>query len=103
MWRDEKLESLDGCRIELNLIDSKILQLVKERMDICVVIGKLKAREGRAVCDPKREEQVYKTRQIWGAEHGMSSKFIRLLFKVMMSESKRRQRELLESMVVRSA
>ena len=103
MWRGEKLVSLDGCRIELNLIDSKILQLVEKRIDICVVIGGIKAREGLAVCDPKREEQVYKTRQIWGAEHGLSSKFIRLLFKVIMSESKRMQRELLESMAVRSA
>ena len=103
MWSQETNEKLNKKRVKLNTIDSRIIQLIAERFQICLAIGRQKAREGLAVYDPRREEEVFRTRQVWGEEHGLSHKFIRILFKVLLSESKRRQRELLEELLVKSA
>jgi chorismate mutase len=43
---------------------------------------------------PEREVEVISKRQQWGRMYGLREKFVRVLFKVVMHESRRRQREL---------
>lgn len=94
MWQEGWREELDKCRQELNKIDFEIIQLLGQRMQICEEIGEIKAEQGLPVSVPKREAEVVKSRQIWGKRYSFRDKFIRILFKLIMAESKRYQKEM---------
>lgn len=84
-------------RAEIDRIDFEIMGLIDKRIQLCGEIGGIKAREGSDVYVPKREQEIFQTREIWGQIYGFSKKFVRVLFKVIMFESKRLQRLLAEA------
>ena len=56
---DEKntTRSLDELRAEIDRIDSELLKLFSERMDVCSEVAEYKAESGRPVYDPVRENE----------------------------------------------
>jgi chorismate mutase-like protein len=94
MWRDDWREKLSEYRQGIDEIDLRILELVDKRMELSSRIGEIKAAYSLPVCVPEREVEVISKRQQWGRMYGLREKFVRVLFKVVMHESRRRQREL---------
>ncbi len=52
--------NLDELRKRIDALDGKIIQLLNERTDLAVEIGKLKTAQGSAVYAPDRESEIYK-------------------------------------------
>lgn len=94
MWRDDWREKLSEYRQGIDEIDFKVLELVGKRMELSEKIGEIKFELELPVCVPEREAEVVRKRQEWGDSYGFRQMFVRVLFKVIMHESKRRQREL---------
>lgn len=94
MWNDDWKEDLDVCRDQIDKIDSEIIGLVSQRMKVCEKVGEIKAQQNLPVYVPEREKQVISTREQLGRTVGLRSKFVRLLFKLIMIQSRMRQKEL---------
>ncbi len=94
MWRDDWCKKLSEYRQGIDEIDFKVLELVGKRMELSEKIGEIKSELGLPVCVPEREKEVVSKRQQWGDGYGFRQMFVRVLFRVIMQESKRRQREL---------
>ena len=50
-------EGLTGLRQKLDVIDDQILELFQKRMEICAHVADVKKADGKAVLDPKREQE----------------------------------------------
>ncbi len=55
---DAGWEDLDRCRQDIDAIDTRILSLLSERLDVAVAIGRIKEKRGMAVFDPVREKAI---------------------------------------------
>ena len=51
-------ENLDILRMEIDVIDKEIANLLEKRLDIAKQIGVIKTRKGVPILDEKREEKV---------------------------------------------
>ncbi len=94
MWRNDWREKLSEYRQGIDEIDFKVLDLIGKRMELSEKIGEIKSELGLSVCVPEREKEVVSKRQQWGEDYGFRQMFVRVLFRVIMQESRRRQREL---------
>lgn len=94
MWNGDWKEDLNVCRAQIDKLDSEIIGLVKQRMQVCEKVGEIKAQENLPVYVPEREKKVISTREQWGQAAGLKPKFVRLLFKLIMIQSKMLQKEL---------
>jgi len=97
MWRDDLELRKKELRAKIDDIDREIIRLIAWRMQHCEEIGEIKARQGSDVYAQGREQEVFVTRRKWGEDYGLRFKFVRVMFKVIMYESKRRQRELVKA------
>ena len=66
---DQKTQEILTVRNRIDSIDDTILDLLKERLDCALVIGKLKSFENRAKWDPARERQIYE--RLFGINNGV--------------------------------
>lgn len=53
------LETLLQCRVQIDAIDVRLLELLNERTAIVEEIGRVKQQLRLAVYEPKREDQVF--------------------------------------------
>ncbi|MFH1014752.1 MAG: chorismate mutase [Nitrospirota bacterium] len=97
MWPDDWQAELSGLRNEIDRIDSVIVELVSQRMKVCERIGGIKSGHGMPIYVPQREAEVIRNRQGFGVLCGLSEKFVRVLFRVIMHESRRRQGDLVHA------
>jgi chorismate mutase-like protein len=56
---ENTLETLDHCRVQIDSIDLRLLDLLNERTSIVEKIGRVKQQHHLAVYEPKREDQVF--------------------------------------------
>lgn len=54
-----RLEDLEHCRVRIDEIDLRLLELLNQRTSIVERIGHIKQHLGLAIYEPKREEQVF--------------------------------------------
>jgi chorismate mutase-like protein len=54
------LEDLERCRIRIDEIDLRLLDLLNQRTSIVEEIGRIKQELALAIYEPKREEQVFR-------------------------------------------
>jgi chorismate mutase len=59
MSRESAWESLTGCRVRINEVDVRILELLNERTRIVEEIGRAKQELDLPIYEPKREDEVY--------------------------------------------
>lgn len=52
-------EDLDRCRLSIDEIDLRLLELLNERTSIVEEIGRIKQHLDLGIYEPKREEQVF--------------------------------------------
>ncbi|MBU0477942.1 chorismate mutase [bacterium] len=97
MWKKGKWqEKLNKHRYVIDKVDYKIVDLLAERMQASEKIGEIKAELGLPIYVPEREAEVIRKRQIVGGIYSLDEEFVKILFKLIMDESKKRQRELIE-------
>lgn len=54
------MKTLDDCRVEIDNIDDKILELLNKRMNIVERVGEIKCDTGGAIYRPEREKAIIK-------------------------------------------
>ena len=72
-------------RKKIDTIDMKIVLLLKERMDICKSIGTLKVKNGLAVKDYLREDEVYLHVMAKALESGLDPQKVEAIFKQIVA------------------
>lgn len=85
--------SMDEYRKKINEIDSEIVRLYKERMEVAKLIGEYKKENGLPIKDSRREKELLNTlSEMAGEEDGNG---IRSLYSVMFELSRMKQRKVL--------
>tara|TARA_Y100000034_G_C6889083_1_gene408729 strand:+ start:740 stop:1003 length:264 start_codon:yes stop_codon:yes gene_type:complete len=79
---------LDGYRKKIDDIDSRLLDILKERFDVCKEVGKFKHENGFAIEDKEREKAVVDSRV---ENSDFSEGFVRDLFSLIFTEAKKMQ------------
>ncbi|MBS1858286.1 MAG: chorismate mutase [Acidobacteria bacterium] len=59
MTQDEARAKLEECRVQIDDIDRRIVELVNERTRVVEEIGRVKREAQLPIYEPKREEQVF--------------------------------------------
>ena len=70
-----------NLRNKIDVIDAKIVLLLKDRMDVCKSIGALKLKNGLAVKDHHREDAVYLHVMAKALESGLDPQKVEAIFK----------------------
>jgi chorismate mutase len=68
-------------RNRIDVIDAKIVLLLKDRMDVCKNIGAIKVKNGLAVKDHRREDAVYLHVMTKALESGLDPQKVEAIFK----------------------
>jgi len=68
-------------RKKIDTIDEKLILLLKDRMDLCKAIGAVKVKNGLAVKDHRREDEVYLHAMAKALEYGLDPQKIEAIFK----------------------
>ena len=89
------MEDLSTLRERINEIDNKIVELWKERMEICLSVAKYKKENNLPILDEKREKELLnRIKNMAGDELGDYSVS---LYKAIMEISRGYQQEFLDS------
>lgn len=59
MTKQDALRVLEECRLRIDELDLRILELLNERTRVVERIGEVKQAVGLPIYEPKREDQVY--------------------------------------------
>lgn len=81
-------EKISECRDKIDEIDSKILNLLEERFNLCEKIGEFKREERLPIEDLDREKMAIESRK---ERSNLNEDFVEKLFKNIFEESKRLQ------------
>ncbi len=88
------MTDLQELRKQLDHIDSQIVELYEERMDVCKQVAEFKIGTGRKVFDKQREEEKIKT--VKSLTHNeFNSRGVEELFEQIMSMSRKLQYQML--------
>ncbi|MBS9773904.1 MAG: bifunctional 3-deoxy-7-phosphoheptulonate synthase/chorismate mutase type II [Tenacibaculum sp.] len=79
--------SLDMLRTQINLIDSKLIETIGERMKIAKKIGALKKEKNVAILQNNRWNEILEKIVIEGKQNNLSEEFILKIFKAIHQES----------------
>ncbi|MEJ2280502.1 MAG: chorismate mutase [Candidatus Bathyarchaeota archaeon] len=74
-------------RRKIDVIDEKIVLLLKERMDLCKDIGNVKRELGISVKDRRREDEVYLHIMSKALESGLDPQKVEAIFKEIIALS----------------
>ena len=80
-------KSLEQLREEIDKLDNELVSLFAKRMKIAEAVGKYKTQHGLQPLDNKRWKSVLESRISLGNKVGLSSDFIRSIFKAIHKQS----------------
>lgn len=85
-------KDLSELRLEIDRIDSQLVELFEQRLDLAKYIAEAKKAQGKAVFDPEREQLVLASRasQVKNPEYASA---VRSLFRQLMELNKAEQRK----------
>ncbi|MDS1116847.1 chorismate mutase family protein [Gordonia westfalica] len=78
---------LADLRIELDKIDNRLLEDVRDRIEVCTRVAYLKERYGIPVMQPGRVGTVHDHAHRFALEHGLSPQFLHDLYDLMIAET----------------
>jgi chorismate mutase len=81
---DQRLEEL---RAELDRIDFRFLDILRERIELCVRIAEHKREHGVPMMQPHRIGVVQRRAAEYGREHGVDVDFLRNLYDLVIAET----------------
>ncbi|WP_305091450.1 chorismate mutase family protein [Prescottella sp. R16] len=79
--------ALTGLRAELDAIDARLLEAVRDRVDVCVRIAEVKRRDRIPMMQPHRVDAVHARAERFAREHGLSPEFVSVLYDVLIAET----------------
>lgn len=84
--------TLEEIRSNINEIDTKIIDLLKERMDYAGEVARIKLQKGSRLIDEKREKEMVERLISIGKKKGISDGFLKKIFFEIIDESVRIQK-----------
>jgi len=72
-------------RKKIDEIDENLVRLLKDRMELCRSIGKIKEEKGLAVKDLRREDEVYLHVMSKALESGLDPQKVEAIFKQIVA------------------
>ncbi|MCL2534133.1 MAG: chorismate mutase family protein [Nocardiaceae bacterium] len=78
---------LERLRAELDTIDSRLLDNIRARLDVCVRIAEVKRRQDIPMMQPHRVGLVQDRAERFARANGLSPEFLRRLYEVMIAET----------------
>ncbi|EJS45865.1 TPA: chorismate mutase [Bacillus thuringiensis] len=78
---------LEEWRSEIDNINTKIVELLSERMRVCTEIARYKYKYNINMMQPKRIEEVLKKTSIIAKEENINPKYIEDIFKIIINET----------------
>lgn len=72
-------------------VDDALWETIARRMEVSKQIGEYKHREGIAVVQPTRFEEILSKRLHWARERGLSEEVVREVMEALHTESVNRQ------------
>ena len=85
--KEEFIRKLTMYRKELDLLDSNLIELLKDRMGISEQIGRLKHKENVAILQSSRWADILASMNEAAAEKGLNKEFVEEIFKAIHVES----------------
>jgi chorismate mutase-like protein len=96
MTKDEARAKLEECRILIDDVDQRIVELLNQRTKVVEEIGRVKRDAGLPIYEPKREDQVFAN--VTGANHGpITQEAVRRVFERIIDEMRTIQRQRMET------
>ena len=86
-------QKLDIYRSDLDILDNKLIELLKGRMDISELIGNLKKEENVAILQSSRWEEILNSMVKQADQKGLNKEFVTEIFKAIHVESIKIQHE----------
>ena len=80
-----------SLREQVDSLDSELLELLAQRMDVTDRIGRLKRKNAMTIVQPGRYDELMHLRVEEGESLGLNSDFVKALLAVVHEESVRRQ------------
>ena len=87
---------LDQYREQIDSIDSQLIELLSQRMDIVSNIGKYKCENDITILQLRRWESIIQTRSRLGQSLGLDKEFILKLLELIHKESIQKQSQIME-------
>lgn len=88
-------QSLEELRYTIDRLDYELIALLKERMNIVEQMGLLKKENNITILQPERWAEIFSTRQEWARKMNLSAEMIYEMFKLIHTESIRKQTEVM--------
>ncbi len=86
---------MENLRSKINKIDSEIINLLSQRMDVSELIAHHKKDHDLTILQPEREKEIIDKLIIQAEQHKLDKNFIIKLYHVIIEESKNIQRNIL--------
>ena len=87
------MNSLSKIRKNIEKIDTKIIALIKERLEMSEEVAKHKIQQGMKIFDEFREKKLHEIYQKTAKTIGISENLIKNIFEMIFSESKKAQKQ----------
>lgn len=87
------MKEIKKIRSEIDKVDQKLLAALAARKELVEEAGEYKAKNNFKIRDPKREKEMLKTRQAFAKKLGISKKFTEQIFRAIILEAVRIQKE----------
>lgn len=78
---------LESLRSELDALDERLLEVVRDRIGICVRIARHKSEHGVPMMQPHRIGVVQDRASRYGEAHGVDREFLRRLYDLIIEET----------------
>jgi len=90
------LSQLEEIREQIDHADREILELLSQRMSLVEKVGEYKKLNNVAILQMERWNKVFQTRPEWAKSLNLNEHFVRELFKLIHTESIRKQTDVME-------
>ncbi|MDX9847193.1 MAG: bifunctional 3-deoxy-7-phosphoheptulonate synthase/chorismate mutase type II [Tenuifilaceae bacterium] len=91
----ESIDALESMREKIDSLDSQLLELLAQRMDIVRQIGEYKLKNNVAIMQLRRWEEMIKMRVEVGNSLGLSPEYVKDLLRLVHKESVRKQADII--------
>ncbi len=91
------LANIEALRLDIDNIDSEVLELIAKRMEVVHEIGKYKKENGVTILQMNRWTEIFDSRVMKTIEAGLSKEFAHAFIQCIHNESIRKQTELMSS------
>jgi chorismate mutase len=87
---------LGKLRLQIDSLDNELVQILAERIKVCLAVGEYKKEHRMAVIQSNRYNELVKRLCEQGKEVGLREQFVKEIMDTIHKESVRQQKELIE-------